>query len=448
MVSSFLHVGGSDSTHHRFIVCLADRAPPGPPSNPLLSTSGHLGGKGLDTIENWKTIMRAANLAASLFSAVHRDGSKMNCNFVARTDALSAEFIQFAETLRDPQHPDNSFVDWERGFTVDGRYLYLKKGINPATGRKWGLEHSAHRCAEIVKDRLASHVWMETPDANVAEAQQFIQLVNEKLAPHGVFARGLYNQSPSFLWDVSFFLESQPLAGQVADFIKALVTENPDTPTSKAVYLVKEFLKDHGDRQRGDYHFENDYVEQIFANGLDLYRGKEQWQAKIVEQMGLLDALGPSLQTQKSKKELQRILSLGYRPLRHITNTIVAQRLKNFKFQISNAGFEVLLCTLPLYPSDAFTASKLSRGLTETGIHDFVINQRAARKYADSTKRLTCFSHQRATGTGYEAALNGIVGNSNTSLLHGSTEAEDRRKEQTLRDQGVTVGEGVLTGEW
>jgi isocitrate lyase len=290
---------------------------------------------------------------------------------------------------------------------------------------------------------------METPDANVSEAQQFMDLVNnEHLAPHGVFARGLYNQSPSFLWDVSFFLESQEISAKVADFIHKLNDISPLLPVDQCKFLVKKFLAENGDRTRGDYRFSDEYVEQILGNGLDLARGKTSWHSQIAKQMRLLESIGPSLQSFKGKAEAERILTLGFRPLRHITNIIVAQRLKNFKDRISNAGFECLLTTLPLYPSDALTASKLARGMTETGIHDFVINQRAARKYADFTGNLTCFFHQKATGTGYEQKLNSILGNTNTSLLDGSTEAESRRQEQVLRNQGIKVGDGVLTGEW
>jgi len=31
-------------------------------------------------------------------------------------------------------------MDWERGFCPDGRYMWLKKGDNPATGNPYGLE--------------------------------------------------------------------------------------------------------------------------------------------------------------------------------------------------------------------------------------------------------------------------------------------------------------------
>jgi len=404
-----------------------------------LKRCGHLGGKGLDDINGWVITMKAANLAASLFDGVERDGPNQNINFVARTDALSAEFIQYSNKMHDPSHPDHDFIDWDRGFTDDGRYLYLKKGRNPETGRKRGLEHSARRCAEIVKLGLASHCWMETPDANVADAKQFMDLVNEYLAPHGLFSRGLYNHSPSFIWDVSFFLESKDLASSIADFVDREVRREIDSgliTVEKANWMVKQFLKNNGDRVRGDFVFEDDYISQILSNGLDLSHGEEHWKADCEMQMELMAKIGPSLQTYKCQKELTRILNNGFKPMRHITNVIVAQRLKNFKDRLSDAGFECHLVTLPLYPSDAHTASELARGMTETGIHDFVINQRAARKYADRTGKLTSFFHQKATGTGWEVAINKIVGTTNTDILHGSTEAADQAKEALLKKLG------------
>ena len=132
---------------------------------------------------------------------------------------------------------------------------------------------------------------------------------------------------------------------------------------------------------------------------MDLAQGESSWKENILDQIKSLESNylsnSPSLPTYKSRKELQRILQNGFRPLRHITNCIVAQRLVNFKNKMSDAGFEAHLCTLPLYPSDAHTASELARGMTEVGIHDFVKKQRAARKYADKTGKLTSFFHQK-----------------------------------------------------
>jgi isocitrate lyase len=122
-----------------------------------------------------------------------------------------------------------------------------------------GLEHAARRCAEIVNLGLASHVWMETPDANVGDAKMFMGLVNEYLAPHGVFARGLYNHSPSFVWDVSFFIESTELAKEVAEYIETDILKRLDdgrVSLQSSRWKVKTFLKSYGDRVRGDYNFE------------------------------------------------------------------------------------------------------------------------------------------------------------------------------------------------
>jgi len=392
----------------------------------------------LDDLYGWVTTFKAANLGATIFDGVNLDGPNQNVNFVARTDALSAEFIQYSNKMHDPSHPDHFFIDWDRGFTADGRYLYLKKGVNPATGVKMGIEHSARRCAEIVKLGLASHVWMETPNAEVEEARLFMNLVNAQLAPHGLFARGLYNHSPSFVWDVSFFIESQDIAKNLADYIKDEINpavQKNEMNLGRAHWLVRQYLKDHGDRARGDYDFSQDYVSQILANGLDFAKGEAAWVDNVSQQIDVLEnKTQPSLPSYKSRKELQRILNNGFRPLRHITNVIVAQRLQNFKNKMADAGFEAHLCTLPLYPSDAHTASELARGMTEVGIHDFVKKQRAARKYADTTGRLTSFFHQKATGTGWEVTLNKIVGTTNTDILEGSTEVADHAKEQMLRD--------------
>ena len=238
-----------------------------------LKRCGHLGGKGLDDINSCKVIFKSANLAANLFKGVKLDGPSQNINFVARTDALSAEFIQYSNLMHNPSHPDHPFIDWDRKFTPDGRYLYLKKGVNPKTGIKYGIEHSAVRCAEIVKEGLASHVWMETPGADTNEAKLFMESVNTHLQPYGLFARGLYNHSPSFVWDVSFFLEAQGISADLAKYIQTEIygpLMEGEIPFGRAQWMVQEFLKTKGDRSRGDYDFEPDYLSQLLANGIDL----------------------------------------------------------------------------------------------------------------------------------------------------------------------------------
>jgi len=126
---------------------------------------GHLGDKELNSYDDYAVIMRSANLAA------HEMGVQDHVTFVARTDAYSAKRIHYSEHLKDPNHSEHQFIDWLRGPTPDGRYLYLKEGINDATGRRWGLDLAIYRGTKVVEDGLASHVWMETPDADLQVAK-------------------------------------------------------------------------------------------------------------------------------------------------------------------------------------------------------------------------------------------------------------------------------------
>ena len=63
-----------------------------------------------------------------------------------------------------------------------------------------------------------------------------------------------------------------------------------------------------GDRVRGDYNFSDDYISQILGNGLDLACGEEDWKDGLDRHVAMLTSLGPSLQSYKAKKELDRIL--------------------------------------------------------------------------------------------------------------------------------------------
>ena len=42
------------------------------------------------------------------------------------------------DNLANPENPEHKFVDWEKGTSPDGKYLYLKQGINDETGNPWG----------------------------------------------------------------------------------------------------------------------------------------------------------------------------------------------------------------------------------------------------------------------------------------------------------------------
>ena len=82
---------------------------------------------------------------------------------------------------------------------------------------------------------------METPDANVADAWSFMELTNEHLAPYGLFARGLYNHSPSFVWDVSFFIESTELAGKGGKLNAYHSFDSPAMSSPLALALTQPF---------------------------------------------------------------------------------------------------------------------------------------------------------------------------------------------------------------
>ena len=97
--------------------------------------------------------------------------------------------------------------------------MFLKQGVNPETGNRWGLDLSILRSTRIVDDGLASHVWMETPDADLQVAKDYLTTVNKNLSKKGKRAYGLYNHSPSFDWDVKFFAEAEPLAEKLCYYV-------------------------------------------------------------------------------------------------------------------------------------------------------------------------------------------------------------------------------------
>ena len=158
---------------------------------------GHLGDKELNTYDDYALIMRSANLAAQELLGPEQADKKW-VRFVARTDALSAKRIHYSAKLLDPSNPEHKFVDFERGPTTDGKYLYLKQGINEETGNSWGLDLSIYRGARVIDEGLATHVWMETPDADLSVAKAHMDGINEILMPKGKRAQSLYNHSPSF----------------------------------------------------------------------------------------------------------------------------------------------------------------------------------------------------------------------------------------------------------
>lgn len=396
---------------------------------------GHLGGKELRPLDSWLQIMKAANFAAIELLGPEQV-SQQWVRFVARTDALSAERIRYSKKLEDPSHPDHPFIDWsagpnEDGFTEDGEYVYLKKGTNPETGNPYGLDHSVVRTAAVVEAGLASHVWMETPDANLADAKKFLDGVNALLAPKGIRAQGLYNHSPSFVWDLTFYIEAQEFAKKVAEY----VSENLiGMDRYEAQHHLRQFMATHGDLWRGDQIFTEEHIVQIIKNGRDLANGEQHWREAIQKQIDAVRSINKSLPAYKVEQELRRIEKLGYRPLRHITNIIVAQRLYNFRQILADSGFNLHLVTLPQFHLEAYRMHELADGMAEHGIHDYVKHvQRAERKHQEDTgNTYTYYGHQKATGTALEARFFGAIGSHDTNLLTGSTEAADQAKKAEL----------------
>lgn len=384
---------------------------------------GHLGDKELDTIESYCMILKSANLAAQEKLGIEQS-TKQWVHFVARTDAFSAKRIVYSENLKDTNHPEYKFIDWEKGLSKDGKYLYLKQGLNPDTGKKWGLELSIQRGAEVVKRGLATHVWMETPDAEVRDAKDFIEGVNKKLEPFGVIAKGLYNHSPSFDWDIKFYKDAIPLAD--------LIVNNFEIDTNlknNDLERLRELILKQGNILKGDNMFSDEYLTQILVNILDYHKGEETWKKELIEQQVKIDSENITIYNYKQNKELTRILKYGYNPLHHIRNIIVAQRLKNFEIVLASFGYNLHLITLPEFHIISHNMHQLSKEFKTDGIYSYVkLAQRPERKKSEIDNSYTYYKHQTATGTGIEAIFNSIVGSHDVQSLAQSTESDDLKK--------------------
>ena len=338
---------------------------------------GHLGDKELNTYEDYALILRSANLAVQELL-----GSEQATNqwvrFVARTDAYSAKRIVNSTHLYDAGHDENKYIDWKKGASPDGKYLYLRQGINQETGRTWGMDLSIDRCIKVVDEGLASHVWMETPNADLATAKEFITNVNKELFKKGKRAYGLYNHSPSFDWDVKFFDDAKPFAQNILDHYYG----NHSWITEK---IIKEAVVRHGDKLKGDHLFTDDTI----------------------------------------KKLLDCCLS-GDNKIDKISEIIVDQRLTNFGDMLTSYGFNMHLITLPEFHVTAYNMHKLSSNFVENGINAFVKDiQRPERILSEQDPTYTYYKHQTASGTGVEAAFSEAVGSSNVNVLSDSTESDD-----------------------
>ena len=396
---------------------------------------GHLGDKELNSYEDYSVIMRSANLAA------REMGVQESVTFVARTDAYSAKRMHYSVNLTEKGHPEHKFIDWERGASPDGKYLYIKQGINPQTGNVWGLDLSIYRGYKVVSDGLASHVWMETPDADLQVAKDFLDGVNAKLATEGKRAFGLYNHSPSFDWDVKFMDEAEPLAKSVANDVlghiiaysnsmsddsfrrNRLLTENYQT---SLIELVQRSLIMNGSKVNGDHLFKNETVKKMIPYLIDFAMGENEWASQYKSTM--TNTVMSSFKTQLRKSK-QDALDEGFNPIQHLTEIIVEERLRNFGPQLATFGYNMHLITLPEFHVTAYRMHSLAKQFQTTGIEAFVATtQRPERVLSETDHTYTYYKHQTATGTGIEATFNKAVGSSDVNTLSSSTETDDLNK--------------------
>ena len=377
---------------------------------------GHLGDKELNTYDDYALVLRSANLAAQELLGPEQ-AKKQWVRFVARTDALSAKRIHNSSNLQDENNPEYKFIDWEKGTSPDGKYLYLKQGINNETGNPWGLDLSIYRCARVIDEGLASHVWMETPDADLHVAKKFMDGVNSILLPKGKKGYSLYNHSPSFDWDVKFYADAEKLTNKLLEYNKKKPILNHA--------VVREFLIDFGDRIQGDNLFTRDELMDIYRCIKDVDVDRNQWTETFIEKYDSLLNDG-GYDANEIKKTL---LGLNLTPRENITNIIVERRLKNFGHQLSKMGCNMHLITLPEFHVTAYNMHLLSKDFKDNGINAFVKNvQRPERIHTENDFTYTYYKHQTATGTGVEAEFNKSVGSHDVNTLADSTEQDDIKK--------------------
>ena len=385
---------------------------------------GHLGDKELNTYDDYALIMRSANLAAQELLGPEQVEKKW-VRFVARTDALSAKRIHNSSLLYNKSNPEHKFIDWEKGPSPDGKYLYLKQGVNNETGNNWGLDLSIYRSSRIVDEGLATHVWMETPDADLNVAKTYLDGVNDILLPKGKMAYGLYNHSPSFDWDVKFYTEGEKLTKKMIDWSASMKSSHPHAEEFNSLTPndINTFLYKHGNLIQGDHLFSRENLINLCLCLKDVYMSEINWDLNL-NSMKNSNYIG-YLNT-KINKIIDDEKLLGYDPVRNMTNIIVEHRLKQFGNQLSTFGCNMHLITLPEFHVTAYNMHLLSTDFADNGINAFVKNtQRPERIHSENDHTYTYYKHQTATGTGCESVFNVAVGSHDVNTLSDSTEQDD-----------------------
>jgi malate synthase len=385
---------------------------------------GHLGDKELATIEDYKMILKSANLAAQELLGTDQAHNQW-VRFVARTDAYSAKRIANSSNLHDLDHPEHIYIDWKRGTSQDGKYLYLKQGINPQTGNTWGLDIAIGRGIEVIKNGLASHVWMETPNADLGVAKAFMDGVNNGLHKHGLKAHGLYNHSPSFDWDLKFFNEAKQLADSIVDWVE---TQSDELPLIIKIENLKSHLEKVGSNIQGDHLYSNDALEKILIYATNTITTPQNQNKSLQSLNNILNdkSYSESLYGFEIKQFLDKLVKEKTTSMDKLQTVIVGERLRLFEPQLASFGYNLHLITLPEFHVLAHNMYHLSKDFSQEGIKAYVTQvQRPEYNTYTTDPSYTYYKHQTATGTGLEAKFSETVGSSDTNILADSTESDD-----------------------
>jgi isocitrate lyase len=388
---------------------------------------GHLGDKELDTFDHACDILTAANYAAQEVLGPDQVREKF-VRFVARTDALDAKRICYSKRLEEPSHPDHPFIDWERGATPDGKYLYLRTGINDATGNPWGMDLAIARSSGLLAAGLADFSWMETPDASVRVAAAYAKGVTDNLAAVGKKPFGfLYNFSPSFHYQRNYYPEANKLAAEVGEFVRnniATPLRSGSLGMADARRMLGDFVSNNGDKERGDHLYTEKKLDALLSSSLDLCDTAEAWEGRVAAGGAAIDKLEPSALRHDLKQRVEMAENAPFDPLHHMTHTIIDQRISYFSEALEGLGYNLQLTTLPQFHLEAKSNYMLSAGMRQDGIHAYVNQVQSVE--SDLPESYTFLGHQKAVGTGVEAALySNLWGMSRQSnILAASTEKD------------------------
>jgi len=251
--------------------------------------------------------------------------------------------------------------------------------------------------------------------------------VNANLAPKGKIARGLYNHSPSFDWDIKFVAEAKPLAETVAKEIKVNIMSIEDPSNIKVnqslVESVRRCLAENGNSVQGDDRYSEETIRHMIPHLIDYALGEQNFFEQYDICFG--DTRAGSYTT--ALKKLRE--NAKFCPIDSLTDIIVDERLRLFGPMLASFGYNMHLITLPEFHVTAFHMHDLASRFKDSGIEAFVTTtQRPERIRMTRDPSYTYYKHQTATGTGVEAAFNMAVGSSNVNALSASTESDDLKK--------------------